>query len=345
MDFFTSAHNILSLPISEKERNHHSRNRRAYHVYLSQFFKEYNELNDDEKRAKLIELRVWRPPEGYDSDDSVMTAPIPGGRDVMRAAGRVWNRLNIQLKDAWRERTTLLNARPANDGIFQNVPAFVNDNVVKDALTRDWRYLVSLLKQSIMSNAKKFTQYSETTYVFGRERVVLNKQGYRSFYLSHLLKLSLFGSPLYSNLLGHEIIYRKKNQTIVFFYSHRRISDLFVFGGLNGTEFLKDGMNYICCLKANLRNQRGRNIIGYVMDEIDDTLLIKVDGQRRYVEIERLQYDGENGRFIYVNGTQADHYSLTELWPLRMKLNRSGQSYYIISTHCYGVDNDPEYIT
>ena len=64
-----------------------------------------------------------------------------------------------------------------------------------------------------------------------------------------------------------------------FFYSHRRISDLFVFGGLNGTEFLKDGMNYICCLKANLRNQRGRNIIGYVMDEIDDTLLIKVDGQ------------------------------------------------------------------
>ena len=63
------------------------------------------------------------------------------------------------------------------------------------------------------------------------------------------------------------------------------------------------------------------------------------------VEIERPQYNGENGRFIYVNGTQADHYSLTELWPLRMKLNRSGQSYYIISTHCYGVDNDPEYIT
>ena len=52
------------------------------------------------------------------------------------------------------------------------------------------------------------------------------------------------------------------------------MSELFIFGGLSGAEFYKDGLKYVSCAKVNLRNNRGRNIIGYVMDE--DHLSLKM---------------------------------------------------------------------
>ena len=128
MNFFTSADEIINLPISEKERNHHSRDRHAYHVYLSRFCKRYQSLNDREKREVLEQLGVWRIQQhaGYDSDDSIVSVPKASSGQLMKAAGRVWrDYTTIEMKDAWRERTRRLNELPVVDGTFDYVPCAV----------------------------------------------------------------------------------------------------------------------------------------------------------------------------------------------------------------------------
>ena len=87
------------------------------------------------------------------------------------------------------------------------------------------------------------------------------------------------------------------------------------------------------------------NAIGYVMEEEGNTLKIKVEGEQDLIEVRRPQYDSENGSFNYenANGDQGVAYSLTQLWPIRIKLNVSGQVNVIISAHSY-VDDEPEHL-
>ena len=184
---------------------------------------------------------------------------------------------------------------------------------------------------------------SEKRILVGRETVVLYTQAYKSFYMSHMLKLSIFGSPLFSYLSEHELIHSTINQTIVFIYSHRRMIDLFSFGDLDATTFYKDSLKYVCCAKANLQH-RGRSTIGYVMDEDGDVLKVKIDEQNELVNVRRPEYDTQNWQFIYNNdpGANGCVFRLTQLWPIRMKLSKSGQSCYIISSQSYA-DDLPEY--
>ena len=342
MDFFTSAEEILSLPINRKERNHRSRKRRAYHVFLSRFCTKFSCLSYEEKKQKLKELRLWRVPNGYESDDSLFTPPQPSCSQVMKAAARVWNSASNEVKEAWGKHADRLNMLPLNDGTFDYIPLVLRGDMrknVMDSLTFDWRHTASLLRQSIVTNERRGNKMSIafTAYTFGRERVVLYSQSYRTFFLNHLLKLTIFGSPLYSNLLPHEVVHRSKKETILFIFSHWRISDLFTFGGLDASVVHKDGMKHVICAKANLR--RGtKNTIGYVIDEDNEQLHVKVEGKEEYIYIKRPQYDSENGKFEYPLGDQSLTYSLSQLWPIRMKIKMSGQSAIIISTYTSSED-------
>ena len=346
MNFFTSHDNILSLPLTEKERTHTSRQRHPYHVFLSQFCTKYKALNIQQKKDLLIKLRVIRPDEHNledSDDDSVLTVAMPGAGHIMKAASKVWRDSGLDLKAAWGERANRLNLRPPNDGRFEAVPDFVNDKAVLESLSGEWKHFVSILKLSTTMNITKCRPTSISTYVYGNERVTVGAQNYRTFFLSHLLKLSIFGSPLYFKLLDHEIIYKRRRETIVFIYSHRRMSELFIFGGLSGAEFYKDGLKYVSCAKVNLRDNRGRNIIGYVMDEDRLSLKMKVDGEDNLIVIRRPEYDTHDGRFMYNTafGRQRG-YQMTQLWPIRMKLNNSGQSNYMLSAHSYVDDEVPD---
>ena len=352
MNFFTDYDAILALPISERERNHPSRTRIGYHVFLSQFFTKINSIPFQEKVDILVGLQVWTNHyvNADSDDDSVLTVANPQASNVMRGAARVWQAANNNLKEAWSVRAERLNDRPPSDGTFQEIPEALQDpsisleETVLTSLSSDWRYIVSLFKVSVIKNIKRFQLQSETSYKFGNERVTLYTQSYRSFYLTHLLKLSIFGSPLLSNLSQHEIVYRKRRTSVVFIYSYERMTDLFSFGGLNATTFFMDGLKYVCCAKANLT--RGQlNAIGYVMEEEGNTLKIKVEGEQDLIEVRRPQYDSENGSFNYenANGDQGVAYSLTQLWPIRIKLNVSGQVNVIISAHSY-VDDEPEHL-
>jgi len=254
-------------------------------------------------------------PDAHDFDDSdedsVLTVAMPAAGDIMRAASKVWRDSGLDLKAAWRERANRLNLRPPNNGNFEAVPDYVNDEVLIESLSGEWKYLVSILKLSTTMNITKWRPTSISTYVYGNERVTVDSQNYRTFFISHLLKLSIFGSPLYSKLLDHEIMYRRRRETIVFIYSHRRMSELFTFGGLSGAEFYKNGLKYVSCAKVNLRDRRGRNIIGYVMDEDRVSLKMKVEGEDDLIVIRRPEYDTHDGRFF------VQHCECATAWIIR----------------------------
>ena len=354
MNFFStaSAVDILALPLSEKEQNHRSCNRKGYHVYLSAFYLKYSTMNIDEKKEYLVERRLMREEELYESDaDSTDTPVQPPNRLVMKAAGRTWQQMSDVAKNAWKERADRLNEQPRRCGKFDTIPHFLEQNnlrmSVMDLLTNDWRSTVSLIHRSMIVNKKKITVNSYVSYTFGKERVVLQTQSYRSFHMNHLLKLTIFGNPLFCNLLPYEIPHRSKNQAILHIYSKKRISELLTFGGLDATELYKDGLKYVLCPKVNLRKGR-RNIIGYVMEENGNMLLIKIENAATYVRIRRPQYDTEHGQFNYNNPNEAQSltsYSLSQIWPIRMKVNSSGQIAYIISVYtCSGSSDDEEYI-
>ena len=318
-------------------------------MYLSLFFTKYALLSDEEKEDVLVAVGgVWNRSAEDSDDDSVMTPPRPSHWHAMKAAAKIWYGMEIELKEAWKERAERLNQRPRNDGTFERVPVFLNDAIVKQSLTNDWRHFVGIMRHAVISNVDRYvlenTRKRKSEYKFGNERVLLNSQRYQSLYMNHMLKLTIFGCPLFSNLLGHEMAYRTEKQVIVYFYSHRRVSELFEFGGLNGTKFFRKGKKYMCIPKVNLRTARGRNIIGYVMDEVGSRLKVQVEGENEWVDIERPEFVQETGRFDYIHGQQSDRYQLSELWPIRIKLNHTGHSAFIISCQSYCMEEEPEYI-
>ena len=342
-DFFTSSTDIQQHPITEKERNHHSRNRVGYHVYLSSFFHYFTALSYEEKRKILIEYHVWKRNDFIDDsdeeEDSVFTPIHPRASDVMKVAARKWAATDETLKTAWKNRASELNKRPRNDGKFESVPNVIVDTSmyknVMQSLTLDWRSFANSMKHSMITNVKRMVEESEKVYKFGNESVKLHSQCYRSLYMNYLLKISIFGQhPFYSPLLPHEIVRRTKKEVIIHFYSHRRISELFCFGGLNATEIWHHGIKYYCCAKANLKDGK-KNIIGYVMDENETSneLYIRIDGREQFVKVKRPTYDADFGAFEYLY--ENEKYTLTELWPMRMKVNESGRIAYIISVKTF----------
>ena len=353
MNFFTSADQIMNMPISEKERNHPSRKRIAYHVFLSHFCAKVSSLSDREKKDTFRQLGIWRRPvyEGYDSDDdSIMSVPKLATGDLMRAAGRVWrDHTGLDLKEAWKNRASALNLLPEMDGTFREIPEALEDphtleeNTMR-ALSLDWQNLALLFKQAVFSGMNRLMGDSRASYKFGNERVVVSTQSYRKFYMNYLLKLTLFGSPLYRYELNpHEVPYRSSKQTILHIYSHRRFCELFTYGGLNAGTIIKDGLKYMICAKANLRRGR-RNIIGYVLDEDPNQFHVEVEGEENYVLVDKATYNYDQGRFEYPCRVEAGTYQLTQIWPIRMKLNSTGQSSFLIS-YCVQQASDDDMLT
>ena len=338
---------IMNLPQTKREREHRGRKRIGYHVYLSYYFYLFGELENEEKRAIMRRYNVWDDVDDDDDDgsiDTTMTPRHPMHYEISRTAAMNWKDMENEGKNAWKDRASDLNRRPQSDGRFMILPSdlavesSLRTNVLL-SLSQDWMHLVHQFKQSILlkSRPTRIPQ-SKKTYRFGNEIVVMCSQIYRIFYLNHLLKITIFGIPLFSKLLAHELPYATKKQTIIHLLSHRRISDLLTFGGLDAATHYKNGLKYLCCAKVNLK-RRGMNSIGYVLDEECDMLTIKSE-TAEVIRMKRPEFDKVRGSYRYEHGgddsgNQSQSFSLTELWPIRIKINISGQASFIISVATY----------
>ena len=109
---------VISLPFTVKEKQHTSRNRIAYHVFLSMFFYDFQKLSMEEK-MNVCELDIL----GDDdiSIDTTDTPPAIASDNVIRAAAKKWHEIDIEIKEAWKQRVIELNRQTQIDGTFEVV--------------------------------------------------------------------------------------------------------------------------------------------------------------------------------------------------------------------------------
>ena len=292
---------------------------------------------------------VWsRDIDDDSSIDTILTPVEPSCHEVMKAAGHNWSlMMSDDKKQAWKDRAEVLNNRPKTDGTFDCVPLEIYhaelDKAILVSLTMEWINFTKVLKGCIVRNVKgNLAANLGLSYKFGKERIELFSQCYKSFTLNNLLKLTIFGSPLFSKLRPYELVYRGKKESVVHWFSYRRMSDLLCFGGLDAVSiYSKNGCVHKLCGKANLKKD-GKNVVGYIMDENDEVLKVIVPGTggNELIDVTRPVYDCDNGEYIYPHSQTCDSYSLSEVWPIRIRLNTvSGSIAIITSSATFDEDN------
>ena len=301
-------------------------------------------MDDDLKRSVMVDCRLWDDDDDDDdgSVDSTMTPRSPFYYEISKAAAKTWNQMDDETKMAWKQRTIQLNSRPPTDGVFRTIPEAINTGICENvltSLTQDWSNLVRIMKHLMMSKRFTLAKESKRVFKFGKETVRKQNQVYKSLYINFLLKSTIFGSN-FTNLHPSELQYQTKNQAILHILSNRRMKELFTFGGMNASTLKKDGCEFICCAKANLKTRNDKNVIGYVIDEEGEDLKIRIMNvdEEDDITVTRPMFDALNGTYIY-SENQRGHYSLTELWPVRLKLNSSGQSYLLMSVAMSSCDD------
>ena len=171
-------------------------------------------------------------------------------------------------------------------------------------------------------------------YRFGNELVTLRNEKYRNFFLSYLLKLTLFGFPLFSNLKPHEIIHRSKKICIIHIFSFHRINALFSFGGRSLGNHVRNDVEFIMCGSANLL-KGGKEISGMIINESESELVIMIEnesGAMVKVIVPRPTYDSIHGKYTFENNHNSNNqYQLVEVSPLRIRVNQNGKSSIIFN--------------
>ena len=276
------------------------------------------------------------------SIDTTDTPPTIASYNVIRAAAKKWREIDIEIKEAWKQRVIELNRQPRIDGKFEVVPVSLEGNLqhhILASLTKEWQHLVSMFRKSVIRQYNTRVD-NRKEYVFGKERVRIHNQIYKSMYINELLLLTIFGSPLFSVLLPHEIVHKSKNQVIIHLFSHKRISKLFTFGGLSACNFQNKKLNtYNYCVgaKVNMTVKGKGDVVGYVIDENANKLIVRMmieDGKYEIVEVDRPVYDEIRGRYKYPQGESFDSIAISQLNPYRIKLNtKSGQTCFIFTTY------------
>ena len=341
-----SMHNLLApttLAVNKKEKFHRSRSRLGYHVFVSRFFCEFNSLNPIDKENVLVSYGVWQDSSDV-SVDSCQTPRTPRVFEISLAAARYWRQVPRLTRSSWNERAKFLNKLPRTDGTLDNIPTSLLSqslhNTILTTLSMEWKNVCKML---YLSTTKYSPVVNSTkTYRFGNEIVSLNSQKYTCFCLTYLLLLSISGSPLYSNLNSYEIVHRYKKSVVLHLFSYKRMMDLFTFGGKSFATHWRNDFGYLLYDRVNLC-MNGKNIVGEIIDEDDENLMIRVDkesGGHDKVVIKRPSFDHDIGSFNYPLHNSSDTYILTQMFPLRMKISNNGKiamifNYYISTEKDY----------
>ena len=250
------------------------------------------------------------------------------------------------MKEKWRDRAKSLNDRPRNDGILEELPlSLVVDKTlekeVKVSITMEWRHIVATFKNAITRKVINLEE-SEKSYVFGPERVQLQSQCYRSFFLSHIIQIIIFGKPLFSLIHCYELVHRSKKEVIVHFASHSRASQLFTIGGLCAFEFMNNNASkWIGCGKVALLNSEKKELIGYVLDECREKINILMNNGK-CISMKRPEFNIELGKYVFGHceslidqdntDSYSDEFTIIQYWPIRLKVNiSSGRSSFTLN--------------
>ena len=168
----------------------------------------------------------------------------------------------------------------------------------------------------------------------GKEKVIVGTQVFKSMNVSHLLLITIFDSPLFSNLRPYEIVYKSPKEIVLHFFSIKRFSEMFSFGGLDLTKYYKGRSVINVAPKGSLMDGMGRSIIGYVFDESSNKLGVKICNTSEIVWVVRPAFDYNTNSYVF--DETGGQFTLSFLWPIRIKINiSSGRTFLMYSYLSY----------
>jgi hypothetical protein len=158
--------------------------------------------------------------------------------------------------------------------------------------------------------------------------VVIQNQVFWNFHMNKLLNNVLFGYG-YAKLYDHKIVHKTKKQIVIHIASRQRMTELFSLNGLVACSQARHGMMFTCCGKVGLVNLAGQSIIGYIMQENNNSLSVLLENNA-VVSVDRPIYDSSLSSYVYnIDGT--GEYSVSQYWPIRFRLNHSGKTFFTLN--------------
>ena len=318
---------ILNLPLSEKEREHKSRNRIGPHVFLSRFFFDFKKLSPDEK-TDLIYGASGTAPSPYDDIDSVDTPPdqrIPVG-EISRKAWHHYRCLPADMKEAWGKRARKLNKLPV-PGRVTVLPREIEEYQIQDLLTvtitDEWQRSTKILHNALRKDPP--AGQAMQTLCFGKEKVLLGTQAIRTLPLSPLVRRVLFGQD-FQKVMGN-IIYMTKKVVLLHLHSNREVIRILSVAGLCGVlhDEGEDRVNS-CCGKIifGYRHDNSKEATGYVMRVNRRRWEVKMQGSNESILIRPPIVNKRTSQYL-IKPTDGNHiYFVKEYSPIRIKISMLG---------------------
>ena len=163
------------------------------------------------------------------------------------------------------------------------------------------------------------------------EVVKIGRQSYGRFFLSLLLRQSLFG--VNNNIfLEKEIVRKTKKKTLIHIASTRRMKDIFSQNGECASSFQYKSpsnvplMERTCAGKVFL-TLKGKKLIGYVVDEDYDQWMIKLENDLcSTIWINSLKYSPIDGKYLNNKcNVNFNDYVVKFYEPIRILLYTNGK--------------------
>jgi hypothetical protein len=341
--FAGDADAVVALPLNDKEESHRGRNRKGHHLYISRFCFDFKTLTEEGKRERILAdpfLSEDAASYYYGDDesdvDSIDSVPVVRHVDIMRLGWNLWKYMSNEIKEGWNVRANILNARPI-PGQFEILPESIETTQVLDAMSTDWLRFIALLRNAITRPPKSLL--SSKVYCFGKERVAIGSQCFRTFELNELIRISLFGMEG-CRLRRYEIIQKTRNSRLIHIASENRMKMLFELSGLCGVEFKVGDRRHTCCGKVSTR-KNGLVCVGYIVDEnVDGTLWTVQLVTNERIVLQAPQFDELRGVYIYSTGAQVSDRIIEQYWPIRFFTHNSGRGKFTLNRVTYDATNE-----
>ena len=317
---------IMSLPMNRIEIDHRSRKRKGLHVCMSRCVHDFRVLSKERQKELLIKsnIRNEESDDGsVDSTDTLYDPPIVWG-EIQKFCFQKWRETTARCKSAWSRRADRLNRRKL-PGLVVTLPVEIDKNDIMQSLSMEWEGLVKTFKRSICSAPKSTDSILE--YKFGPERVCIRSQSYKTFNLTLLLKLILFGRDYVK--VSDEIRMKTKSTCLLHITSQKRMRDIFTLEDQSAAMYntWRNGNGFIrtCCGKVTVMDAYGRNCVGYVLEELGDLWRIKLRLTNEIILLRKLVYNRAEGTYDTEDTVVDDSgRRIVSFWPIRILLYNSG---------------------
>ena len=337
VQYHLSPFEIRQLPISTKEDNHPSRQRLGYHLFLGYYFSKCSELSPADKHASFLDDDT-----SFDSTDD---PPVLHASKLMPCAALAWRKLPEVQKNAWNSRAIVLNNRPI-PGHIEKLPAEVKlDGVelnMKTALEVDWSHFCKMMKKSVTKPPP--LNQAELYVRFGGVKTPLSNKGYKSLYLSYLVRIAIFGK-YFERLKKHEIVYQTSCVTVIHIASLARMKELFCLGQTSSVLFKNSAKTctYSTCGKVYLENHDGQEINGYVIKANQRILTVQMENNQ-IISVGHPKWDEVNFTYQYTQNRSSSNFSITSYEPNIFSVSSSsGQFKFLINR--FATDNNNQIVS